>query len=146
MLDEFGKPDQKVVVQLVEMDINTDEIEDFVNFWHKQHGIECKIRPMVSWAGKAGKQATNLVDTDDRLPCYWAMNTINITDQGDIALCSADLDCAVNMGEIRNHSIKEIWNTTLKEFRTNQREGNWNKIPPMCQQCKDWQSGYAKYL
>lgn len=146
MLDEFGKPDQKVVVQLVEMDINADELQDFVKFWHDENGIECKIRPMVSWAGKAGKEATNLKDNVDRLPCYWAMNTINITDQGNVALCSVDLDCATPMGNIVNSSIKEVWNSTLKEFRDNQRNGYWDKIPPMCQQCKDWQSGYAKYL
>jgi radical SAM protein with 4Fe4S-binding SPASM domain len=146
LLEEYGKPDQKVVVQFVEMDINADEINDFVKFWHDEHGIQCKIRPMASWAGKVENQASNLVDTPDRLPCYWAMNTINITDKGDIALCSADLDCEVKLGDVVNHSIKEMWNTTVKEFRTNHREGNWDKIPPMCQACKDWQSGYAKYL
>lgn len=146
MLDEFGKPDQKVVVQLVEMDINTDEVQDFVKFWHDEHGIQCKIRPMTSWGGKAGRAATNLREDVDRLPCYWAMNTINITDTGDVALCSTDADCVVPMGNIVNSSIKEVWNTTLKEFRKSQREGQWDKLPAFCQQCKDWQSGYAKYV
>lgn len=146
MLDEFGKPDQDVVVQFVEMDINAAELQDFTNFWHGKHGIKCKVRPMVSWAGKAGKQATNLKDDVERLPCYWAMNTINITDKGDVALCSVDLDCASPMGNVLESSIKEVWNTTLREFRDNQRNGNWDKIPPMCQACKDWQSGYAKYM
>lgn len=50
------------------------------------------------------------------------------------------------MGNIVNSSIKEVWNASLKEFRTDQREGNWDKLPPMCQECRDWQSGYAKYL
>ena len=146
MLKEFGKEDQRVVVQFVEMDINAAELDDFVSFWHKEHGIECKIRPMISWAGKAGRQATNLKETDDRLPCYWAMNTINITDRGDVALCSADLDCEVSMGNIINSSIKEVWQTTLRDFRNHHRNGEWDKIPTMCQQCKDWQSGYAKYM
>lgn len=146
MLDEFGKPNQRVVVQLVEMEINTNEIKDFVKFWHEEHGIECKIRPMVSWAGKAGRQATNLVETKDRLPCFWAMNTMSITDTGNVALCAVDLDCAAPMGNVATHSIKEVWNTILKEFRNNHRQGNWDKVPPLCQKCNDWQSGYAKYL
>lgn len=146
LLEEYGKPDQTVVVQFVEMDINAAELDNFVKFWHDENGIQCKVRPMVSWAGKAGMQATNLQETEDRLPCYWAMNTINITDIGDVALCSVDLDCASPMGNVVNSSIKEVWNASLKEFRTDQREGNWDKLPPMCQECRDWQSGYAKYL
>lgn len=146
LLEKYGKEDQRVVVQFVEMDINAHELNDFVHFWHDEHGIQCKVRPMVSWAGKAGRIATNLVETEERLPCYWAMNTINITDKGDVALCSVDLDCACPMGNVVNSSIKEVWNTTLREFRDNHRQGNWDKIPPLCQGCKDWQSGYAKYM
>lgn len=146
LLEEFGKEDQRVVVQFVEMDINANELENFVNFWHKENGIECKVRPMVSWAGKAGRIATNLKETEERLPCYWAMNTINITDTGNVALCSVDLDCASPMGNVVNSTIKEVWNTTLREFRDNQRQGKWDKIPELCQGCKDWQSGYARYM
>lgn len=146
LLDEIGKEDQHIYAQFVEMDINSSELDNFIKFWHKEHGITCKIRPMVSWGGKADLKATNLLKTDFRLPCYWAMNTINITDQGKVALCSVDLDCECEMGDITKSSIKEIWNTSLREFRNNHRYGNWNKIPKLCQNCRDWQSGYNKYL
>ena len=101
---------------------------------------------MVSWAGKAESSATNLIKDAQRLPCYWAMNTVNITDQGDVALCSVDLDCSCPMGNVNNSSIREIWNTTLRQFRDLHRSGQWDKLPTMCKLCNDWQSGYAKII
>jgi radical SAM protein with 4Fe4S-binding SPASM domain len=143
MLDEFGQENQRVVVQFVEMDINASEAKDFVRFWYDENRIVCKVRPMVSWAGKV--EAENLVKNVNRLPCYWAMNTINITDRGQVALCSVDLECRVPMGEVINHTIKEVWTTSLREFRNLHRDSNWNGLPEMCRNCQDWQSGYAEY-
>jgi len=142
MLDEFGKPDQKLIVQFVEMDNNRAEIDDFVKFWNS-HNIDVKVRPMVSWAGEV--DAPNLCTDMDRLPCYWAMNTINITDTGRVAMCSVDLNCDVDMGDVVTHSIKEIWNSTLLDFRTKHRNCEWNSLPDKCANCMDWQSGYAEY-
>jgi radical SAM protein with 4Fe4S-binding SPASM domain len=144
LLEESGKSDQRVVVQFVEMDINASEVEDFIEFWHTKHGIQCKIRPMVSWAGRV--DAANLKNHELRIPCYWAMNTINITDTGQVTLCSVDLECRVPMGNVNDNTIKEIWETTLKEFRMNHRRGKWGALPDMCRECDDWQSGYAQYM
>jgi radical SAM protein with 4Fe4S-binding SPASM domain len=146
LLKQYGKKDQKIVVQFVEMDLNAAELDDFVNFWHKEHGIECKIRPMVSWGGKVNAPNILMTTKDARLPCYWALNTINITDQGEVALCSGDLECEQSMGNVVSHTIREIWNTSLKEFRSMQRNGDWANLPERCRGCNDWQSGYAKYL
>jgi radical SAM protein with 4Fe4S-binding SPASM domain len=144
MLDEFGKEDQRVVVQFVEMESNKDELKDFVKFWHEEHDIQCKIRPMISWAGRV--EANNLKTMDDRLPCYWGMNTISITDQGFVTYCTDDMDCDIPMGDINNQTIKEVWTTTLRKCRNYQRQKEWEKLPEMCRNCNDWQSGYARYM
>lgn len=144
MLSELGRDkEQEVITQFVEMDTNKAEEQDFIQFWNG-YGVRCKIRPMISWAGSV--KASNLRDDMERLPCYWAMNTINITDQGTVALCSVDLNCQVPMGDINQRSIKEIWNHELYEFRTKHREARWNMLPELCRECNDWQSGYADYL
>lgn len=142
MLEEFGHSEQEVIVQFVEMEINKDEVQEFVDFWHS-YGITCKVRPMVSWAGKV--EAVNLKKELDRLPCYWAMNTINITDTGEVTLCSVDLECRVPMGNVINSSIKEVWNNSLKDFRLKHRNGEWERLPDLCKNCGDWKSGYAEY-
>ncbi|NUU97592.1 radical SAM/SPASM domain-containing protein [Marinitoga sp. 1138] len=142
-LKKWGTSNQKLYVQFVEMPENEKELNDFIEYWTK-HEITVKVRPKVSWAGKV--EASNLKDFKYRLPCNWAMNTINISDQGHVCMCAVDLNCEVTFGDIKKHSIKEIWNTTLKKFRLKHLNGEWDRLPELCRNCKDWQSSYAIYI
>lgn len=143
LLDKIGTKNQKIFVQFVEMPENEKELKNFIKFWNS-YNIPVKVRPKVSWAGKV--EAKNLKDYEFRLPCNWAMNTINISDQGKVCMCAVDLNCEVTFGDINKESIKEVWNTTLKDFRLKHLERRWAELPDLCKNCKDWQSSYASYI
>lgn len=140
---EKGLEHPKVYVQFVEMEINKNEKNDFIDFW-KQKGAIVKIRPKVSWAGSIS--AHNLVLTNkDRWPCHWAMQTISITDTGDVVTCAVDLDARFVAGNIRNGSIKDIWKGKLGELRKLHLTKEFDKLPAFCRDCRDWQSAKADY-
>jgi radical SAM protein with 4Fe4S-binding SPASM domain len=136
------KPD--VFVQFVEMEENRNEKDDYIRFW-SDAGAKVKIRPMVSWAGKV--DAPNLILTDDdRWPCHWAMQSVSITDQGDVVNCAVDLDAAFVGGNVNKQTISEIWNTTLAMNRSFHKNRQWNKLPDICRNCRDWQSARSEYV
>ena len=145
LLKSYGSPDQKLFVQYVVSDTNEEEVEDFKRFW-TQHGVNIKIRPKVSWAGLV--EAANLCKNAEvtRKPCYWLMNTINICADGEVALCSVDVHCRVKCGNVKTHSIKEVWGGALKDYRAMHKEGRFEQLPPMCFGCSDWQSAYAHFI
>jgi radical SAM protein with 4Fe4S-binding SPASM domain len=133
----------EIFVQFVEMDINKEEKEDFINFWQNQGAI-VKIRPKVSWAGSI--DAPNLVlDNQDRWPCYWAMRTLSITDTGKVVMCAVDLDANFVSGDVNNQSVKEIWNGELKKLRQLHISKKFELLPEICRHCRDWQSARADY-
>ncbi|QOX80359.1 radical SAM protein [Trichlorobacter lovleyi] len=135
------KPD--VFVQFVEMDINAHEKEAFISFWSDK-GAKVKIRPKVSWAGLI--EAPNLVlGEEDRWPCYWAMQTMSITDQGKVVTCAVDLDARFVAGDVNNSTLKEVWNGKLKELRIIHQQNRFAELPEICRNCKDWQSARADY-
>lgn len=144
LLIKYGHSKQKLFVQFVVNDINEHEVEDFKKFWVDQ-GVNVKIRPKISWAGLI--EASNLQENEavERKPCYWLMQTINICADGRVALCSVDIHCRVNCGNINEYSIKELWQKQLKEFRKIHKEERFDELPEMCRQCSDWQSAYADY-
>jgi|TARA_B100001964_G_scaffold190862_1_gene213038 radical SAM protein with 4Fe4S-binding SPASM domain len=143
MKDELHSKYPQVFVQFVEMDINKDEKEDFVKFWSDQKAI-VKIRPKVSWAGMI--EASNLVlGNEDRWPCYWAMQTMSVTDTGKVVTCAIDLDAKFIAGDVSTHTIKEIWNSKLKELRRMHKEKSFHELPENCSHCRDWQSARADY-
>jgi radical SAM protein with 4Fe4S-binding SPASM domain len=133
----------EVYVQFVEMDINQNEKEDFIEFW-KTQGALVKIRPKVSWAGLI--DAPNLVlNQTDRWPCYWAMQTMSVTDAGEVVTCAVDLDARFVAGNVKDQSLKEIWNGKLKELRQMHRSKKFGDLPKNCRDCRDWQSARADY-
>jgi radical SAM protein with 4Fe4S-binding SPASM domain len=138
---KLKKPE--VVVQFVEMDLNTHEKDNFSKFWSEQGAI-VKIRPKVSWGNLM--DAPNLIlDNKERWPCHWAMQTMSIADDGRVVLCPVDLDARVVVGDIKNSSIREVWNGKLKEFRRFHNNHEFHLLPPMCKDCRDWQAAMAEY-
>lgn len=139
----LGVTRPEVFVQFVEMDVNRDEKEDFVNFWSAQ-GATVKIRPKVSWAGLI--DAPNLImGNENRWPCYWAMQSMSITDQGKVVTCAVDLDAQFIAGDIHDQSLKDAWAGKLKMLRQLHYEGRFAELPENCRDCRDWQSARAEY-
>lgn len=133
----------QVYVQFVEMDVNRNEKEDFIKFW-SGHGANVKIRPKVSWAGSI--DAPNLVlGNEERWPCYWAMQSMSVTDTGKVVTCAVDLDARFIAGDITIQSLKEVWNGKLKELRQLHISKRFEDLPPVCRDCRDWQSARADY-
>ncbi|HIJ60158.1 MAG TPA: radical SAM protein [Nitrospirae bacterium] len=140
---EMSVEHPKIVVQFVEMDSNVDEKEDFIKFW-TSHGITAKIRPKVSWAGNIDAP-NQILGNEDRFPCHWLMQTMSIADDGRVVLCPVDLDARVVVGDINKETLKSVWQNQLKELRTLHLEHRYNELPPMCRDCKDWQSARSDY-
>ena len=141
---EINVENPAIYVQFVEMDINKHEKEDFINFWEKQQGVTVKIRPKVSWGGLI--DAPNLtLSNENRWPCYWAMQTMSITDTGKVVKCAVDLDARYVAGDVNTQSLKEIWNDKLKKFRQLHISKEFDKLPDDCRDCRDWQSARADF-
>jgi radical SAM protein with 4Fe4S-binding SPASM domain len=133
----------ELFIQFVEMDVNQNEKEDFIQFWREQDAI-VKIRPKVSWAGRI--DAPNLVlGGEGRWPCHWAMQTMSITDQGKVVTCAVDLDARFVAGDVSRQSIKEVWNGKLKDLRQCHLLGQFHALPVNCRECRDWQAARADY-
>lgn len=138
-----GASTPKVHVQFVEMEENAGEKEDFVRFW-TDLGADVKIRPKVSWAGQI--EAPNLVlGNDQRWPCYWAMQSMSITDQGKVVTCAVDLDARYIAGDVTQNSLKSIWLGSLRSLRQAHLDSRWHDLPQVCRDCRDWQSARADY-
>lgn len=140
---ELAADKPEVFVQFVEMDINAGEKEAFIDFW-KEQGATVKIRPKVSWAGLIDAPNLTLGD-DNRWPCYWAMQTMSITDTGKVVTCAVDLDARYIAGDVNAQSLKEIWNGQLRQLRLMHKARDFKSLPENCRHCRDWQSARADY-
>lgn len=145
LLNKYGQERQKIFVQYVVSEENENEVEAFRKFWN-ENGVNVKIRPKISWAGLVEANNLNTSPAITRKPCFWLMQTINICADGRVALCSVDLHCRVACGNVKERSIKDLWqNGSLKDYRRMHLSGTFDLLPVMCKNCFDWQSAYADY-
>ncbi|MFZ2969789.1 MAG: radical SAM/SPASM domain-containing protein [Minisyncoccia bacterium] len=131
----------KIVIQCVETIENAGEIKKFIDYW-KHFKVSVMIRPKVSWAGAV--EADNLVKID-RHPCYWLMETCVIGHNGLAFLCAVDYDGKFVAGDVNHETIKSVWNGKLKEMRILHTKGQYELLPQICRNCKDWQASEVKY-
>jgi MoaA/NifB/PqqE/SkfB family radical SAM enzyme len=139
-LDKYGKPNQQIVIQFIDMPLNHHQREDVAEFWHR-HGIEVKVRPFVTWQDSNGLE---LKKESLRLPCHWLMNVLPITSDGCAVWCGCDYDGNGICGNLNEDTIKNLWKVK-KEHRLLHLEGRWSELPDFCRNCGDWQGALATY-
>ena len=122
---------------------NEHELEAFNTFWFSQ-GVNVKNRPKASWAGRV--EARNLDPKRPRVPCQWALNHAGILWDGRLVACGVDSEGRFVAGNLKENSLKELWNTTHGDFRKIHLERRWQDLPAVCFTCLDWQTTDRNYL
>jgi len=144
--EELGLEFPVIQCQFSIMEENEHEVGDFIRYWEDK-GAEVKTRGKLSWSNSGDVVANNLdYDTDFRISCPWANNSMTIHQNGNIVACACDWKGRFIAGNIQNDTIKHIWNTKhLNDLRKPQKEHDWKNIPEICKTCPDWQTAGAEY-
>jgi MoaA/NifB/PqqE/SkfB family radical SAM enzyme len=134
-----------IVVQFSVMKENADEVEDFRAFW-RAFGAEVKVRPMLEWGGTGSIRTETIIhDSDFRISCPWANNTMAVQQDGRVVACAVDYDARFVAADLRHQTIREVWQILGQTIRLPHREHRWNDIPDLCKGCGDWQVAGAEY-
>jgi radical SAM protein with 4Fe4S-binding SPASM domain len=121
-IERFLKRKHKphTVVQMISFDLTDSERSQFKELW-KGYNVDVLIKPYTNWQGD-NDQINSWCRTDiaglryrtcDRL---WKWATI--TQNGTMIPCCRDYDATVPFGNIKDHSIANIWNgSEFQNFR-----------------------------
>ncbi len=125
----------QVVVQMVRMERNAGEVDDFTSFWRQVEGVdEVRIKEdetnlMRPDAGHDAKEWTH--------PCHYLWRgPMYVKQDGNVYPCcqSYMLDGAP-LGHLGEHSIAEIWNSEeMRRMRTLHAKGRAGEID-ICSRC-----------
>lgn len=133
----------KVQIQFIQMDENEGQVEPFKKYWLSR-GVNVKIRKKVSWGGLVSAQ--ELETGMERHECYWAMDVMAIIHNGDVVTCPADPEGRYVSGNVKDHSLSDVWNGQMKVLRQMQANQQWHELPAPCNDCLDWQVSYEDRL
>jgi MoaA/NifB/PqqE/SkfB family radical SAM enzyme len=88
--------------------------------------------------------------THRRPPCPWLFEMLVILQDGTVAMCNADWDGAIPLGNVLTATISEIWTGEEAERRRAAHlGGRFGEVGP-CASCEDWRladgHGYSNVL
>ncbi len=138
-----------VTVQFIEMDINRNEVADFVARWK---GFNCKtaVGQVSTWACQLPHLVTtsgnSRPDYGPRSPCaeLWFKMVINY--RGEVVLCCYDYQGKKIIGNLTSNDVVEVWNSsTLSTLRELHSRGQYDEIE-LCKSCSEWTRDEDEYL
>lgn len=131
-------PKSEIVLSFVESMINTSEKDAFVDFW-QNYADYVRIRPVHQHGALVSNQRSSKEKKEEvRLPCSILWKRVEINYYGDLKYCEFDWENREVVGNVRNLSIKEIWNSErYKQLRRLHIEKRFSEIP-LCSVCKSY--------
>lgn len=138
MRDEGGYERPSLIIQWLPMPENEGENEAFRSMW----------KPLID-SGKGDVMVEyelhnwidgrdyNLMDgpKPERLSCGIPFEDMQILFNGDVVPCCYDFDAKLVLGNVRDHTLEEAWNSPpFKHMRDVHRKGTFEEIP-LCDEC-----------
>jgi MoaA/NifB/PqqE/SkfB family radical SAM enzyme len=106
-----------------------------------------QIRKFLTWGYNKDRSSdpTPYLPPEQRVPCPWLFERLNVDSRGDVTLCGEDIAFREKFANIIDRSIKDIWQgPEFADLRARHLRGEGHTIP-ICSQCPDWQYRSWKY-
>jgi radical SAM protein with 4Fe4S-binding SPASM domain len=125
--DASGRHKPKLIMSFVRQtpEVSPEE-RAFVEEWGKV-ADKIHITDLHNWAGTLNHQS------DVRYPCYRMWQTFTVLWDGRVSLCCADFDGRHILGDLRSHTIAQIWNNPA--YRAVRRQHLESGGPEICRSC-----------
>ncbi len=122
---EAGKTRPKLILSFVRQNNSEDE-RAFIEHW-RRIADKIHVTDLHNWAGTLNQQS------QVNYPCYRPWLTFTALWDGRVSLCCADFDGHTILGDLRTHSIQEIWNSDA--YRAVRRQHLESGGPDICRSC-----------
>lgn len=154
----------RVVVSVIQQDILGDKMPQYAQFFLDEVGVDEVIRrKFLSWDDNTQIDLGHSLDkhlyrnlpTENKKPCVWPFERMNVDTLGRVALCGQDVSfrTAEQFPNLWDHSVREVWQgETFRWYRQMHLDGRGAEAWP-CRGCsawlagvRDWDHGWLKVL
>jgi MoaA/NifB/PqqE/SkfB family radical SAM enzyme len=122
---ELGRTRPKLILSFVRQGNGAEE-QAFIDHW-RTIADKIHITDLHNWAGTLNRES------DVRYPCYRPWLTFTVLWDGRVSLCCADFDGRVIVGDIRESTLRDIWEGDA--YRRVRHEHLESGGPGICHAC-----------
>lgn len=141
----LGKKVPQLQVSTVDLEVYREGQKDFVEFWKPFVDIIRIYEEHDENGGFVDPEVTKALSfLSERQPCRKLFTDMIIYWDGAAALCNYDWNHNVNIGNVSEKSISEVWNSEVYEnLRSMHNSGNID-TNIMCSKCEHWKADYLE--
>jgi radical SAM protein with 4Fe4S-binding SPASM domain len=140
-----GLPVPEIQVSSVDIKEYQPYKQEFIDFWTK-YADRTRIYVESCGDGNFGSLADkDIIPYQERMPCRKVFTDMIVYYDGNVALCNHDWNNELQLGNIKQQSISEIWNgEKYQELRKyHQNPAGFDK-GIICDNCDQWKIDYAE--
>ncbi len=127
-------PDIPIRIRAVELPENREERDEWTAFW-KERLSDIDMAQFMPYSAKEAGEIDNIAA---KYPCISVFSTLVIRSLGQVNLCCADLLGEMELGNIKETSLADIWQSEqFRMIRKMHLEKNRDQIT-LCQGCELW--------
>lgn len=142
----------RIVVSLIRQKLIESKLDQYIRFWRDDIGVDEVItRKYLSWDDNTHIDLGKALDphlykdlpTENKAPCVWPFERLNVDTLGRIALCGQDISfrTAQFFPNLWDSSLKEIWQgEAFNRYRRLHLGGRGAEAWP-CRGCSAWLAG-----
>lgn len=137
MRNEMKSPTKIIASAINQKGIDVDRVE---GFW-LPYVDNFQKRKYLTWGINAPENSaddTPYLPPEDRIPCPFIFERLNIDSRGKVMVCGYDIRADTDMGNIHETSIHEIWHSEGFEFYRQKHLNRCGDDIEMCRNCPDW--------
>ena len=146
---ERGSKLPYIILRMIKMDETQDDVEAFKARWEpflEEHD-EVAFSNYQTWNNTVENKRVDTPDGLRRLeemkpeklpPCRMIYKTLQVYYDGRATPCCYDYDCVMDVGNVKDQSIQEIWNgDKLRAVRQLHEDGRLHEIS-ICNGCQEY--------
>lgn len=124
----------QVVVRAIEFDANRPSIQ-LIRDSMTSKGLDIEIRPFFPWTHLEFEQLGEYQRLPPQMPCPFPWQYLVVQWDGNVVPCCRDYNAVNVMGNVRQQTLREIWNgPAYEDFRKRHEEADFNGNP-ICRDC-----------
>lgn len=135
------KSPSKIIASIVDQKRVQDQLDPIVDFW-KKIVDKVQVRKYLTWNINDPRESGNplpYLKPEDRIPCPWLFERLNIDTRGDVTICGEDIPFNYKFDNVFKKSIRKIWlGPEFSHWRKLHLERRGQEIE-ICRHCPDWQ-------
>lgn len=131
---KYGRSYPRVRVSFIVQDANVHEVEDFYKEWQDKVNL-IAFQKAKDFKKILGNNVSASSVPDYKFNCSQVFTTLMVNFKGNIHICNHDYNHEHLLGNLRNVSIEDAWNSnTMKNLREIHSNGDWAKFQ-LCTHC-----------